>query len=177
MKPKKTYGAIPGTSSHGYGLAVDIKNTGNAKVKNWLAKNAASFGFVKEYDFEPWHFTYVKSREGIPPRVLEIENLPPEPIYTAEQIEKASGCKWLMPPPENWTCNGMFSARPPKVDCLAVIDQGDGVGISEELAGKIFRQMAGFICTNPEPLLKFNRPLLVTSNLKATLEKLSALCK
>ena len=175
LKPEMLYAAIPGTSSHGYGLAVDIKNYKMAKVDNWLAKNAASFGFVKEYDFEPWHYTYVKSREGIPPRVLEIESLPPEQTYSAVLIEKASGCKWFTPPPKGWTCKGMFSTRPVKVDCLAVIDQGDGVGISEELASSIFRQMAGFICTNPVPLLQFNRPLLVTSNPKETIEKLSAL--
>ena len=48
---------------------------------------------------------------------------------------------------------------------------------SEELASKIFRQVAGFVCTNPEPFIKFNRPLLVTKNLKETIEKLSALYK
>ena len=170
LKPNLAYAAIPGTSSHGYGLAVDIGNISNANVKAWLDKNAASFGFVREYSFESWHFTYIKSREGIPPRVLEIESLPPEPIYSAEQIEQVSGCKWLTPPPKGWACNGIFYARPPKAGQLMAIE-------NEELAKKIFRQMAGFICTNPEPFLKFNRPLLVTTNLKETIEKLSALCK
>ena len=70
--------AIPGTSSHGYGLAVDIQNSGKKNVKSWLAENAESFGFVKEYDFEPWHFVYVKGREPVPDRVLEMESRPPE---------------------------------------------------------------------------------------------------
>ena len=175
LNPKMAYAAIPGTSSHGYGLAVDVGNIGNANVKAWLDKNAASFGFVKEYDFESWHYTYIKSREGIPPRVLEIESLPPEQTYSAELIEKASGCKWLTPPPEGWSCNGMFFAHPLKTGALAVINQGEGVGISPEVAGKIFRQMAGFICTNPVPLLPFKRPILVTSNPKETIKKLSAL--
>ncbi len=175
LKPEEYYAAIPGTSSHGYGLAVDIGNYRILAVNNWLAKNAASFGFVKEYDFELWHYTYIKSREGIPPRVLEIESLPPEQTYSAELIEKASGCKWLTPPPEGWSCNGMFFAHPLKTGALAVINQGEGVGISPEVAGKIFRQMAGFICTNPVPLLQFKRPILVTSNPKETIKKLSAL--
>ena len=147
-----------------------LERVRNANVKAWLDKNAASFGFVREYSFESWHFTYIKSREGIPPRVLEIESLPPEPIYSAELIEQVSGCKWLTPPPKGWACNGIFYARPPKAGQLMAIE-------NEELAKKIFRQMAGFICTNPEPFLKFNRPLLVTTNLKETIEKLSALCK
>ena len=170
LKPNVAYAAIPGTSSHGYGLAVDIGNISNKNVKAWLDKNAASFGFVKEYSFESWHFTYIKSREEIPARVLEIENLPPEPIYSAAQIEQASGCKWLTPPPKGWACNGIFYTRPPKAGQLMAIE-------SEELASKIFRQVAGFVCTNPEPLIKFNRPLLVTKNLKETIEKLSALYK
>ena len=141
-----------------------------------MDKNAESFGFVMEYSFEPWHFTYIKSREEIPARVLEIESLPPEPIYSAEQIEEMSGCKWFVPPTKNWSCNGMFYARPFRANYLAAIDQGQGIGISEEIAEYIFRQMAGFICVNPTPLLKFNRPLLVTKNLKETIAKLSTLC-
>ena len=175
LKPDVAYAAIPGTSSHGYGLAVDIVNSGNKNVRNWLAKNAASFGFVKEYDFEPWHFTYVKSREEIPARVLEIENLPPEPIYTAEQIQKMSGCRWYIPPNENWICNGIFYSRPVRPGYVAVVDQGDGVGISEQSVSKTFRQLAGLICVDPEPLMKFNRPILVTSNLKETIKKISTL--
>ena len=176
LKPNAVYAAVPGTSSHSYGLAVDIANSGLNYVKTWLNKNAASFGFVKEYDFEPWHFTYIKSREKIPARVLEIENLPPEPTYSAEEIQKVSGDKWLTPPPEGWVCNGMFYSRPLRAGCLAAVNQGAGIGISEQIISKIFRQVAGFICDNPEPLLKYNRPILVTSNLKDTVEKLAAFC-
>ena len=55
------------------------------------------------------------------------------------------------------------------------MEQGDGIGISEKLISKIFRQVAGFICVNPKPLLKYDRPILVTSNLKETIEKISAI--
>ena len=175
LEPNVAYAAIPGTSSHGYGLAVDIGNSGNKPVKAWLNKNAAQFGFVREWSFEPWHFTYIKSREGIPARVLEMENLPPLPKYTAAQIAEVTGCSWLAPPPENWSCNGIFSARPIRPGFLAIVNQGQGVGIPEKILEKIFRQVAGFICVNPKPLLKFNRPILVTSNIKDTIEKLSAL--
>lgn len=176
LKPKEAYAAIPGTSSHGYGLAVDIENIFLDYVKNWVAKNAEQFGFVKEWSFEPWHFTYVKSREGIPARVLEIESLPPEPTYTAEEIEQASGGKWLVPPPAGWTCNGIFYTRPLRAGYIAVVNQGTGLGIDLNNIGVIFNQMAALLCVNPEPLRKFNRPLLVTTNLKDTIAKLDAFC-
>ena len=155
-------------------MAVDILNSTLNYVKPWLNQNAESFDFVREYDFEPWHFTYIRSREGLSERVLEIENLPPEPTFSAEEIAQVSGGKWIIPPPKDWTCNGIFSARPFKADYLAAVNQVDGKGISENLIGHIFNQMAGLVCTNPEPLKKFNRPILVTSNLKDTVEKLSA---
>lgn len=174
LNPGTVYAAIPGTSSHCYGLAVDIQNIGNSRVKAWIDKNAESFGFVKEYSFEPWHYTYVKGREGIPARVLEIESLPPEPTYTAEEIQRLSGCQWLKPPPEGWTCNGIFYKRPIRAGQIAVVNQGDGAGIDEKLAQNLHRQLAGFICVNPEPFAALNRPILVTTNTKDTVEKISA---
>lgn len=59
--------AIPGTSEHQLGLAVDLKN-GN-DTYSWLAKNSWKYGFTMRYPFgktaltgiyyEPWHFRYV----------------------------------------------------------------------------------------------------------------------
>lgn len=59
--------AVPGTSEHQTGLAVDIK--GSQKVYTWLAENSWKFGFILRYPdnkikitgilFEPWHFRYV----------------------------------------------------------------------------------------------------------------------
>ena len=73
LKPTATYVEVPGESAHGYGLAVDIQNAESEEVKAWLDKNAAQFGFFKEYDSKRHYFLYVKSREEIPARVLEIE--------------------------------------------------------------------------------------------------------
>ena len=64
--------AIPGTSEHQLGLAVDI----NADIYNygwevyhWLALNAHEYGFIQRYpedktkitgiNYEPWHYRYV----------------------------------------------------------------------------------------------------------------------
>ena len=59
--------AIPGTSEHHLGLAVDI--TGTQGMYNWLAKHSWEYGFILRYPadkihvtgiiYEPWHFRYV----------------------------------------------------------------------------------------------------------------------
>ncbi len=65
--------AIPGTSEHQLGIAVDINadTTKNSSddVYNWLAENAHTYGFIKRYPSnktditgvinEPWHYRYV----------------------------------------------------------------------------------------------------------------------
>ena len=75
----KTYSAIPGTSEHETGLAIDISgSTGKCAAQDcfadtveavWLAENSAQYGFIirypkgKEhitgYKYEPWHLRYV----------------------------------------------------------------------------------------------------------------------
>ena len=59
--------AVPGTSEHQTGLAVDI--TGTQKMYDWLEKNSWKYGFILRYPddkieitgikYEPWHFRYV----------------------------------------------------------------------------------------------------------------------
>ncbi|NEG79290.1 D-alanyl-D-alanine carboxypeptidase family protein [Bifidobacterium avesanii] len=67
--------AVPGTSEHELGLAVDVNAAGmndaaaNQKVYAWLAEHAAQYGFVLRYPdggtavtgvaYEPWHYRYV----------------------------------------------------------------------------------------------------------------------
>ncbi|MBR3629294.1 MAG: M15 family metallopeptidase [Oscillospiraceae bacterium] len=63
--------AIPGTSEHELGLAVDINSTSDDAwgLYNWLAENAHEYGFILRYpqdkksitgiDYEPWHYRYV----------------------------------------------------------------------------------------------------------------------
>lgn len=69
----KEWVALPGTSEHQLGIAVDInadktKST-NDEVYAWLAENAYNYGFILRYpqgkeditgtSYEPWHFRYV----------------------------------------------------------------------------------------------------------------------
>ena len=70
--------AVPGTSEHQLGLAVDIVDTQNqvlnraqedTAVQQWLMKNSWKYGFVLRYPpekssitgiiYEPWHYRYV----------------------------------------------------------------------------------------------------------------------
>ena len=75
----RTYSAIPGTSEHETGLAIDVTGGSgkcpaqdcfaNSKEARWLQENAADYGFIirypkgKEavtgYRYEPWHLRYV----------------------------------------------------------------------------------------------------------------------
>lgn len=57
--------AYPGTSNHGWGLAVDIPN---AWEQDWMRAHGAHFGWEKTEAFsEPWHFTYVPGVFTPPP--------------------------------------------------------------------------------------------------------------
>ena len=59
--------AIPGTSEHQLGLAVDLKNTYSTYA--WLSEHSWEYGFILRYPdgttaltgiyYEPWHFRYV----------------------------------------------------------------------------------------------------------------------
>jgi len=72
------YIAIPGTSEHTLGLAVDINSLEvsfeNTPEFRWLQENSAEFGFIMRYarekteitriNYEPWHFRYVGSNHA-----------------------------------------------------------------------------------------------------------------
>ncbi len=66
--------ALPGTSEHQLGLAVDIDSEDPAQCSNeavyaWLLEHCAAYGFILRYPedktditgiaYEPWHFRYV----------------------------------------------------------------------------------------------------------------------
>lgn len=69
----KEWVAVPGTSEHQLGIAVDINadktQSSNEAVYQWLANNAYSYGFILRYpqgkeditgaEYEPWHYRFV----------------------------------------------------------------------------------------------------------------------
>ena len=72
-KKAKQWVAVPGTSEHQLGLAVDINADKNQTTSNelydWLANNSYKYGFILRYPedktaitgtiYEPWHYRYV----------------------------------------------------------------------------------------------------------------------
>ena len=72
-KTAKEWVALPGTSEHQLGIAVDINadksKCTNEEVYEWLAENAYKYGFILRYpvgkqeitgtSYEPWHYRYV----------------------------------------------------------------------------------------------------------------------
>jgi zinc D-Ala-D-Ala carboxypeptidase len=48
--------AKPGTSTHGWGLSVDLKL--DARAQAWMRDNGHRYGFVEDVPREPWHWTY-----------------------------------------------------------------------------------------------------------------------
>ena len=79
LETAMTFSAVPGTSEHETGLAIDVtKSNGSCPAEDcfagtpeaeWLAANASHYGFIiryplgKEaitgYKYEPWHLRYV----------------------------------------------------------------------------------------------------------------------
>jgi LAS superfamily LD-carboxypeptidase LdcB len=55
--PDPRWVAPPGTSLHRCATELDL---GPASAYGWLAANAARFGFLKRYSWEPWHFGYTR---------------------------------------------------------------------------------------------------------------------
>jgi zinc D-Ala-D-Ala carboxypeptidase len=48
--------AVPGTSKHGWGVALDLDV--NAKAQEWLRANATRYGFYETTPREPWHWEF-----------------------------------------------------------------------------------------------------------------------
>ena len=51
--------ATPGTSNHGWGLAIDIAHIGSGGRLDWLIDNAPRMGWSWELQSEPWHIRLV----------------------------------------------------------------------------------------------------------------------
>lgn len=75
----KEWVAVPGTSEHQLGIAVDINadksRSTNDEVYQWLADNAYKYGFILRYPqgkeditggaYEPWHYRYVGTEAAL----------------------------------------------------------------------------------------------------------------
>ena len=92
QKKADLYVALPGSSEHQLGLAMDVGRHSNTKLKaafgdspegKWLAENCYRFGFILRYKqewtettgyaYEPWHIRYVGLEHAL--RIKEL-NIP-----------------------------------------------------------------------------------------------------
>lgn len=97
LRPGMALAAVPGTSNHGRGLAVDTGeerdgDTGtesiDADTVKWLVKNEERFGWSHEVQSEPWHLRYWAG-DQIPAAVLEYEeSLQPVPRPPAANTQE-----------------------------------------------------------------------------------------
>lgn len=79
--------ATPGTSNHGFGIAIDAAVWSDGKIKplegsvawSWVLANAVSFGFGWELQSESWHIRHLAG-DAVTQRVLDVEAfLAPKP--------------------------------------------------------------------------------------------------
>jgi len=88
LKPRVAGAAVPGTSNHGKGLAVDFarKNALNVTVSldrktlDWLADNGPKFGWWNTVESENWHWCWCLGNGPMPPAVLAEEGNYPNPV-------------------------------------------------------------------------------------------------
>lgn len=81
QRPGTAVAAVPGTSNHGWGLAVDCGEERDSdlaaepldsKTLQWLIDHEQTFGFSHELQSEPWHLHYFRG-DSIPVAVLAYE--------------------------------------------------------------------------------------------------------
>lgn len=70
LLPDAALAAVPGTSNHGDGLAIDLRY--NTAILAWLLANARRFGWSWEEQSEPWHLHYYTG-DFIPQAVRDYE--------------------------------------------------------------------------------------------------------
>lgn len=107
QRPGTAMAAVPGTSNHGLGLAIDFaeERDGDRDVESvsdrfvrWLVQHAATYGYSAEVQSEPWHWRYVAG-DNIPAAVLAFEGsqqatppiVEPTPGPTSFVLRRGSG--------------------------------------------------------------------------------------
>ena len=132
--------AVPGTSLHGWGLAVDVSGTGSA---TWLAQHADEFGF-ETIAREPWHWQWTGGytpAQGTVPKQTETK---PQ----AKQLPPYMAMAYRQP---NYMFDAMFSLYADE----AAVTRGYRPPRQAATGGNIKRQLwQGFMDAGREDLAK-----------------------
>lgn len=71
--PGKKPAAVPGTSTHGWGIAVDVFGLRHGtELMYWLLEHARSYGWGWELESEPWHVVFYRGTNKVGKNVHEI---------------------------------------------------------------------------------------------------------
>jgi len=80
--------AVPGTSVHETGRALDISAAHGART--WLAKHAAHYGFKQTIKSEPWHFEYQSARDAARKALIASAKKPTPKKKTTDKRQEAA---------------------------------------------------------------------------------------
>jgi UDP-N-acetylmuramoyl-tripeptide--D-alanyl-D-alanine ligase len=132
LKPDCAPAAVPGTSSHGWGLAVDVRRASERLRAEWLRNRAHEFGWWREFEEEPWHWRYCAGDEA-PDAVLAFEREKPHSAqiptgrrWTAAHVLLAARGKWHRPPvAAAWEASGLCVWAPAMQPGQMVVARSD----------------------------------------------------
>lgn len=89
--------AVPGTSAHGLGIAIDIKGLkNNTPLMDWMLRFSAAYGWSWELQSEPWHMVYCGVEK---PKIAD------GLLLASATLDKQLNAKWLRPPVVESTIN------------------------------------------------------------------------
>jgi len=122
--------ALPGTSNHGLGLAVDVNVSAHPETKAWLVEHAAEYGWEANVAGEPWHYEYNESLDPDPGRagdsVAAVEE--PPSVFDSDRDGIYDGV-------EAWLGTDTIEAPPATEDLtLPPIEAEEGDGLVSILA-------------------------------------------
>ncbi len=84
--------AVPGTSNHGWGLAVDVANASGALLA-WLLVGGDLYGWSWELQSEAWHIRYCDG-DRVPAAVLAHETTRGEVMAVVVRVKETGAC-WV----------------------------------------------------------------------------------
>jgi len=140
LRPGSDVAAVPGSSEHGWGLAVDVAGVRRQERMAWLAAHAARFGWRWTIPSEPWHLCYVAGDRWPEAVVAHVraeeaaEQTGPAEGWDAAALVAATGGQWVRPPPEGWRATGLCAWRPAmqpgQVAMVRLGEAGPGMGVA-----------------------------------------------
>ena len=109
--------AVPGTSNHGWGLAVDVDDMDATRL-NWLVANEGRFGFSHEIQSEDWHVHFFAG-DATPKAVTDHYTPAPTP---SEEDEMQATLSWLSDggSPALYLCAGTTASWVNGADAIAI---------------------------------------------------------